>query len=224
MGGQNHQPCREFLANSTRLSRGVSCVSISLETFNIRLEDKILANLDGEYVTLDHLLTCAKEVKSKVQLVHEAFGILSLQMDERYYVDLPAANGFDYQDFGNKVSAAGMVGQVPFRRIAMQYKVGGFRAALAYMRAEAVGFEGKVDTMLALVEFLVSEKVADIAAEFESNGIGNIRPDFAKMYTAWHDFQQTFLASSLISTEIFYVSEGCGSLLVGNQVPTVTSI
>ena len=221
MGGQNHQPCREFLANSTRLSRAVSWVGVSLDAFNIQLEDEILENLDGKKVTLDRLWACANELKLKIQLVHEAFGALSLQMDERYYVDLPSANGFDYQDFGNKVRAAGMVGQAAFQRISAQYKAGGFRSALAYMRSEAIGFESKVVAMIAKVEFLAGEKIVDIAAEFESNGAGNIRVDFAKMYTAWHSFQQTFLASSLISTEIFYLSEGCGSLLTGQQVPAV---
>lgn len=220
MGGQNHQPCREFLANSTRLSRAVSWVGVSLDAFNIQLEDEILENLDGKQVTLDRLWACANELKLKVHLVHEAFSVLSLQMDERYYVDLPSANGFDYKDFGSKVSAVGMVGQVAFQRIATQYMAGGFRSALAFMRSEAVAFESRVSAMMTMVEFLASEKIVDIAAEFESNGIGNIRGPFAQMYTAWHSFQQTFLASSLISTEIFYLSEGYGSLLIGQQVPT----
>ncbi len=47
----------------------------------------------------------------------------------------------------------------------------------------------------------------------EENRPGNIKESFACLYTAWAKFQQDFLASSLLSTELWYAFNGYGSLV-----------
>ena len=38
------------------------------------------------------------------------------------------------------------------------------------------------------------------------------KAEFAKLYTKWNDFRARFLASSIISTELWYAHTGKGSL------------
>ena len=47
----------------------------------------------------------------------------------------------------------------------------------------------------------------------EENRRGNIKVAFAQLYCAWAAFQQFFLASSMSSTEQWYVYMGYGSLV-----------
>ncbi len=218
MGGINHQPCKHYLAQSTRMSRAMSMTGIALEVLNVKLEDIILSNLNGETVDLDMLLSSAQSLSDNAERGDLAIAALISQMDELYYVDLPVASSFNHALFGKKAVAKAMVTQYGFDEIAEKYISGGFRAAISHLRTCHSDFHRSVVQMHRQIEDLKRLDISDIAFEFESNGTGNIRPQFAKMYTSWDRFRQMFLASSLISTEIFYISESCGSLL-GEKIP-----
>jgi hypothetical protein len=52
----------------------------------------------------------------------------------------------------------------------------------------------------------------EVTRTLEENRPGNIKEAFANLYCAWAKFNQDFLASSLLSTELWYAFNGYGSL------------
>lgn len=191
----------------------MSLTSMALESFNVKLEDMILVNLVNESVSPRILSIEVRHVMDSVVRAEQSIDMLLMQMDELYYVDLPATDDFQLDEFGDKVIPRLMVGTEAYKEIATHYKAGGFRSALNHLRVKHSQFGFAVADMATKVQELADTDVDDIAVEFESNDTGNIRPQFAVMYTTWSQFHQMFLASSLISTEIFYIQEGVDSLL-----------
>ncbi len=213
MGGINHQPCRQFLGKSTLMSRSVSLAGISIEGFNVRLEGEILKNLNGEQADVATLVYGLREASNMVAGVKASIKSLRQQMSELYYVDLPAAKLVNLPQLCSGFSSKGMVAIDAAEEIAKAYAAGGFESAIAHLDGLVESVQFAAGELLSKVERLHALGIKNIAEEFETNGDGNIRPEFAVLYTAWTKFHQQFLASSLISTEIYYKQERCGSLI-----------
>jgi len=52
----------------------------------------------------------------------------------------------------------------------------------------------------------------------EENQEDNFKEAFAKLYTQWLRYMQDFLASSLVSTEIYYASIEAKSIISGSEI------
>jgi hypothetical protein len=214
MGGKNHQPCRDYLTESTKLSRSMSLAHSSLELANVALEDILLAELAGGKgafdpfahhlsVSLDRLGEAAEDVVS-----------LRRKMEERHFADLPSRDAIDFDALGAKFAARGVVADAAWRQVIERLKEGGFRAVLTEIEARLAVLAELTRT---LTEGVASLRGAVAAGEanvvLEENQPGSIKFAFARLYTAWAQFEQYFLASSMASTEQWYVFMGYGSLL-----------
>ncbi|TXH01021.1 MAG: hypothetical protein E6R05_06185, partial [Candidatus Moraniibacteriota bacterium] len=95
MGGKNHQPCKTYLANSTRLSRYLSLAYAHLELGNAALEDILLGELSPDWNSRDaigHYRDLQRELVTSVgELGHAKLALATLrqQMDETGFADLP---------------------------------------------------------------------------------------------------------------------------------------
>lgn len=56
--------------------------------------------------------------------------------------------------------------------------------------------------------------VGDLNLVLEQNQALNFRREFVVLYSAWASFEQAFLISSLISTEVWYRFNRFGSLVI----------
>jgi hypothetical protein len=223
MGGKNHQPCNRFFSNSTQLSLAHSLVGIQLEKTNVRLEYELLAEMEGKKANISNILVGVAAFKHALSSLTDKVEILRLQMKAEHYVDLPTINSPMLDIAGRKMADRGMISWPAFVNALAIYRKGSFYSMLDL-------FDGHVSHLEELADKLAAkmEKCSDACSfgkfqdELEENGDGNLRPEFAKLYTAWNQFNELFLASSLVSTEAFYMTEGVGSLTdVQHQQPVV---
>ncbi len=56
MGGKNHQPCRSWLPESTKMSRALSELTAQIEFANLALEDAIITEDEGEGKSLSTVI------------------------------------------------------------------------------------------------------------------------------------------------------------------------
>jgi hypothetical protein len=219
MGGINHQPCRTYLAESTRLSRCVSSARSHFEQANIALEDVILLELDGKSGS-------AGPIKHHLQLSQDhllstlsCLGALKAKMEEMGYRDLPELRAVDLSELGNKLVSSGMAGKQSWD------KMSGIMSSQTFY-GNVREFETQASALLRLTQDLLSavSDVTDFADDgklnevLEENRTGNFKRQFARLYASWNKFMSDFLASSLISTEIWYAHNGFGSLVGKQQV------
>lgn len=212
MGGKNHQPCNQYLPNSTRLSKQMSIVTIGLENANIHLEDVILAELDGSQRTLVPVMDSLHDTERNLQVALELCRTLRGQMTENGYQDLLPLQTLDLKGLGDDMVARGLVEAIAWQKMSRMMKEGTFFANLTH-------FENELTSVLHDVRQLC-ECIAKLSAAgkavnqiTEKNMEGNFKEAFAKVFTHWLRFQQEFLASSIVSTEVYYASTGAGSLI-----------
>jgi hypothetical protein len=219
MGGKNHQPCSKYLYNSTMLSLAMSQAGIAIETANVHLEQTLLAEMPGGPAKITEIgqvnfPDAIATTIEKMTTIGDRIGMLRAQMKELYYEDLPTITSDTLDDFGAKLASNGMVNQAAYQLILETHREGKFYAVLDL-------FDTKLKIALAAANTLAAKATVAmeaansgrLTAELEENGDGNVRPQFAALYTAWGDFNDVFLASALLSTEAFYLAEGHGSLL-----------
>jgi hypothetical protein len=214
MGGKNHQPCGAYLPESTRLSRSLSLAHARLELANVALEDLLLGelvegkhgdirdiidHLDGSIVATNDAVTFAKE--------------LEMKLDENSFVDLPTLCKLDLDAIADNFAKHCMAEFHAANEVAERYRTSGFRGVLAYFHRSIIGLRQLTQQLRYEVQQL-SGPAADgeVHLVLEENRHGNIKPTFAKLYTNWERFNAFFLASSLLSTEVWYAFRGHGSL------------
>ncbi len=89
MGGQNHQPCRIYLAESTRLSRFLSLGRAELELGNVALEDLILAELDGQIGEIATIISHLEISKQALAGAADMVGKIRQKMYNNNFADMP---------------------------------------------------------------------------------------------------------------------------------------
>lgn len=215
MGGKNHQPCREYLVNSTKLSRFISLAYISLEKANVFLEDLLLAELnDGQNFGIWSIL---EEMKNSSKFLHEAERIsknLWDQMITKNYSDPDVLCSVDLNTVGEKLCSKGLVTHNAWTKIGELTYEQGFYSVLEY-------FQKQIDDLLQKTEVLIQKVLAlesiantsQINLVLEENTDANIKVEFFQLYTAWCKFNSEFIASSVLSTELWYLNNNYGSLL-----------
>ena len=215
MGGKNHQPCGRYLQNSTLMSRSMSLAQVDLELANVALEDLILAELDGNIGDIVPIKTHLDESLEHLAGMQRSIDTLSIQMDTEKYVDLPPMKTMDLLAFGRAMRAAGLHrSESAWNNIAAIMQKSGFVPTLQHHAATLSKLVSLTkDLKTCIQDSTPAAAVGKLNVELEENRALNFKAEFARVYTAWADFQQEFLASSMISTEVWYRHNNSGSLL-----------
>lgn len=214
MGGQNHQPCNKYLTNSTRLSRALSAGRICLEQANLALEDLILAELDGNIGSIDPVISSLTDSDEALAEMQEHASALREQMRQEGYTDLPPLADLDLPAFALCLETNGMSDETTTANISTMLQSGGFWSVLEYFDVRIVELRQQTQELRSQVKQAHEEAAAGVLQEvLEENGPANFKCAFASLYTTWASFQQHFLASSLISTEVWYRHIDAGSLI-----------
>ncbi len=225
MGGKNHQPCSVYLRNSTQLSRCVSEAYVALEQANVALEDIILAELDGDRVDIQPISAALQSSLNAITAAEDVSLALRDQMKENDFVDLPTLKTADLGEMGRSFIKTGMVNSRAWSLVRAKMEKGGFVFVLDHFDARLVEIKKKSQALLDQVGVLESParngRIVDI---MEKNRDGNIKMVFAQLYTAWSNFHEEFLASSMISPELWYSSRGYGSLLQETSASTLAFV
>ncbi len=215
MGGINHQPCRHYLPQSTKLSRSMSRARADFEKANIALEDLILAELDGSRGDSSQIkisLSCSHD---SLQEMLRDVDALSCRMDELRFTDLPTLRSVDWDEVGTRFATRGMVNRQSWEEVIALATTGGFRLVLSTIRTQIEDLDLHTCLLLDQVSLWVMVTGDNLHSILEENLPGNFKAQFASVYSRWAAFQQFFLASSLCSTEQWYVFMGYGSLVGG---------
>ncbi|MGV7222182.1 MAG: hypothetical protein ACQ9MH_11690 [Nitrospinales bacterium] len=214
MGGQNHQPCNTYLANSTRLSRSASIAFGELEKANECLEDLILLELEGKIGLIDPVIT---HLVASVDALNDFQGWLNAlrqQMKDQNYIDLPTLRTIDLEALGRAFVLNNMAREGAWKKVSSIMNKGGFYCVLDHFEENVKNI--LLDT-LALKRKLISldfeARQGMVNLVLEENRKGNIKLEFARLYTSWGMFQEEFLTSSLISTELWYSFNKYGSMV-----------
>lgn len=213
MGGRNHQPCGVYLPESTRVSRELSIAHAQCELANVSLEDLILAELDGGHgetrIIVEHLSASANALANADKLVDE----LEAKMDKNDFIDLPTLRVINLDAIGTNFVERGLTSFDDWRVIVSIMRTNGFRSMLGRFRvgiAELRRLTQQLQEEIARLD--KAAKCGETHLVLEENRVGNIKPTFTRLYTSWGRFNSLFLASSLLSTEVWYAFRGYGSL------------
>lgn len=219
MGGKNHQPCRRFLLNSTLLSRAMSKSFAHLEMANVALEDIIIAELNDGVGDVTLLHANLKDSIMSLDEMRVHLTSLRTQMQDENFVDLPSLRHMNLQQLGQQMKVAGTHNDPAQWGIAQSVmRVQGFFGMVDLFGRHINELETLTTELIGGVERCQKEIVyGTLHAVLEENKALNFKREFARVYTAWSNFQQLFLASSLISTEAWYRFNSLGSLLGSDE-------
>ena len=214
MGGQNHQPCSKYLENSTRLSRSLSLAHAQLEIANVALEDVLLRELSKQ---IGSIAPIKKSLEDSEQSLKESLLVLDSlkkQMEANHYMDLPPLHTLDLISIGEKLAERKVVDGGSWKKMTQIIKRGTFYAAIQHFKGRIVGLHNLTQKLANECFGLARHaESGEVNIVLEQNHDNNIKNTFGQLYTAWSSFHQEFLASSLISTEIWYHYSEYGSLL-----------
>lgn len=224
MGGINHQPCRKFLGFSTRMSRALSLGRAQLEQANVFLEDTLLMELDpemrGEQGLHDVSFYLVNSRHALVSL-QSVTGALQSFMAECDHIDLFKVMNIHPMQVALDLATANLARRDQLVAAAAKMHESGFHAVLAEFHATANTLIVKTDRLLAKVhELQQQQRNAEhfsLTSVLEENLPGNFKIEFAQLYDGWNEFQAYFLASAMISTEVWYRHSNVGSLRTGPQ-------
>lgn len=214
MGGRNHQPCRPFLEKSTKVSRALSQGMAWLEIANVELENILLAELRAETRRVDKVVRRLEKSESALEDTARHLYALKYQMESSAFTDLRSLAWANLNLTGSRLAAAGVVNQESWDKVSNLMKTGGFISVLE-------SFDERVHALLSATSDLRRQisacgKIAehgDLGGVLEENREGNFKRAFAVLYTSWLSFSADFLASSMLSTELWYADNGFGNLL-----------
>ncbi len=206
MGGKNHQPCRGYLENSTKMSRNLSVAHAELELGNVALEDLLLSELCGKKGGINPFVDRLRSSAVALSAALGSVDALRQQMVSNDFVDLPTLQSADLSAIGSAFVERGMVHRSAWDAVAQIMREKGFFGILPHFGAGISRLHGQT---LLLAEKASALHPAAAAGEvtnvLEENRTGNIKVEFANLYSSWSDFNQLFLASSMLSTELWYL-------------------
>lgn len=214
MGGMNHQPCRSFLKPSTVLSKQVSMANIQLLQANVFLEDILLAEMDDGRKSVSPVVSSLKESLKSLSDASVTLASLKDLMDRLKYHDLHTLHTLNLKGVGVELAEHGAVDLNAWNKMRTMMKDGTFYSNVSHFSKM---FQKLTCETTELAEkFSALEQCAKdglLTPVLEENRQGNIKLAFAKLLTSWTNFMQEFLASSMVSTEVWYANCGFGSIL-----------
>ena len=219
MGAKNHQPCNRYLVNSTKLSRSVSLAYVFLEQANIALEDLLLAELmsHSNNGSFSEIIRGLKNSSHSLNNALVNCKELRRQMDENRYSDLDALATINatinLEAVGKFFYSKGIVRLEDWSKISELMLTEGFYSVLDYFEKTISEIFAKTIEVSRFVANLDSiAKTAQVNLVLEENTDANIKVEFFQLYTLWCKFNSEFVASSVLSTELWYLDNGYGSL------------
>lgn len=215
MGGKNHQPCRNFLGNSTRMSLALSAAFIAFEQVNLGLENHLLAELDGTGISyVSDIEQAFGDSRREIVNFRSAIAALLQQMRDENYQELPSVASMNLVHLGTQLREAGIATSERAWQDVSQMMKGprGFYAILDTFDEKITSIDRLTTTLGEKMRSAIRSNTP-LADLLEGNGDGNFKVDFAKLYSAWTYLQQLFLASSMLSTEAWYRFTEVGSLV-----------
>lgn len=192
----------------------MSLSRLELENANVALENVILDELSGKTgnleISIRHIVNSMDELSIAIALCD----LLRDQMDKEGYVDLPPYQSIDLKALGEVVSSEKMVERDAWDDVLAWGTKDGFYGVLAQIKHSLEEISHLSQCLLTQTKTLV-EKTPNggVERELETNGNANLKKEFAQLYSKWHWFGGRFLASSMLSTEVWYVFNNYGSLL-----------
>ena len=214
MGAKNHQPCSSYLANSTKLSRSVSLAYIFLEQANVALEDLLLAEL--EKGTNGNVSVITQMLGNSSSALNDALkncGNLRHQMDEKAYSEPDVLATVDLDAIGKDFHSTGLVQLDAWEKISKLTLTHGFYSVLAYFEEIISEILAKTDEVSRLVSNINEvAQTSQVNLVLEENTDANVKVEFFQLYTLWCKFNSEFIASSVLSTELWYLNNNYGSL------------
>ena len=219
MGGKNHAPCRKYQQNSTQLSLFLSLALANLENANVALERVILNELDGEKgnrsLINEYLNMSMQALESAVRICDN----LEAQMRDSDYHDLPELKSLDLVSLGRALSEKGLVNQKSWEEAASLMVSSTFYQLLEKIRT---GICALIDETVALSHrFEQIPSTLHYVEIMECNRPENIKTEFARLYTSWGTFNHFFMASTILSTEIWYAHMGYGTMLESHKIALI---
>lgn len=219
MGGQNHQPCNRpqtnYLRFSTKMSRDLSMARTHMETANVHLEDVLLGELGyGGGGSLSEVLEHLAKSGMSLAVMQDTIRLLRKDMAENAFDDLPTLYSANLEGIGIEFSSAGLVEDEAWNSVVDIMREHGFYGMLDFFEQEASSLQLKtVELNSAIRSANFAARAGQLNLVLEQNQPANFKVQFAQLYSAWHRFQQIFLASSMLSTELWYRYCDAGSLL-----------
>lgn len=142
MGGKNHQPCRGYLIESTRLSRALSLANANLEFANVELENLLLNELlvPNPSGTVSEITKHLEQSNAALQNAYEMIKAIRQKMDQNHFADLPALEEVDLDELGTTFTDRKMTQLRAWQTISTLMKNGGFSKVLTH-------FEYKISTL-----------------------------------------------------------------------------
>lgn len=211
MGGKNHQPCSGYLKNSTRLSRFLSLAIVRLEMSNVGFEDVILAELDDTVGDMTPVIENLSASLDEIIAMSACIADLRRQMDENDFQDLPSLTSVDLTSVGASLVASKRVDAHAWHEAQEIMQAGSFYRMLDLFDQHIARLKADTEHLIVQIAAL-DASTGKINRVLEENRKGNIRPAFARLYTGLGEFNALFLASALISTELWYSFNNFGSL------------
>lgn len=219
MGGINHQPCRNspaYLIHSTRMSRFFSRARSFFEQANEALEDVLLAEIEGINPpgTTKKILLFLDRCNEELLNMRISIADLVAEMRRVGYTDLPTFRSTDLEALGHVFSGAGIVAEADWDSIVQQMRAGSFYQVLEGHGASVSGLIEQSEQLAIEIGVLEdAAKTRKLALVLENNEDGNIKATFARLYHSWNNLTGKFLASSMLTTELWYRHNRTGSIL-----------
>ncbi|ESX62656.1 hypothetical protein X760_05905 [Mesorhizobium sp. LSHC422A00] len=144
----------------------------------------------------------------------ERCNLLKVQMDDEGYVDLPPYRSMDMLGLGRAMARQRMVQEDAWMDVLEWRRHDGFYGVLKNIRGALVDLAARTRQLHAgMIKLAAMNPLGKIEETLENNREGNIKREFAELYSTWNWFCARFSASSLLSTEVWYAFNNNGSLL-----------
>ena len=227
MGGINHQPCGKYLGPSTRMSKAFSLARAHFEHSNVALEDALISEIEsgiGNVSALQKAITFIDNSIIELGIAVECSVELEQKMVEYGYKPWPSFALFQTEEkmiaLGQDLATAGLLQMDSFKPIALPQLEQGFWATLHLLRDQFVALkEMESDLRDKILPALKVAAAGRLANELEDNGELSFRGSFMRAYAKWNKSHDMFLASAVLSTELWFRSISKGSLL--NEAPAL---
>ncbi len=225
MGGKNHQPCRTYLLPATQLSRALSLGFAHLEFGNVALEDLLICELNGGQGSVDQIVSSMKQSRNALFSARSACNALRESMTSQHYKDLPTLRTLNLSLLGEQLHSQGMINSSAWDWVSAMMLESGFVGVLDWFSSEIENIERKTgqlqDTISALSSSAERREVVNV---LEENRSGNIKIAFADLYMTWSNFNVRFLASSMLSTSLWYSFNGYPAIVQVARECAIASI
>jgi hypothetical protein len=185
-----------------------------MQLANVAFEDTLLADISGTPTDPKMIIDELVQSGSALLDLMVAMTALQNQMRQEKYGDLPCLKTLPLAQIGEKLATEGVVNLPSWTRVTEIMTKGTFYAVVDH-------FMSKFMALLLLTgELKETFKGASWAFErgqlnllLEQNMQGNVKVAFARLYQEWISTLGEFLASSMLSTTLWYAHNGYPDLL-----------